>query len=520
MRSRIAVVLGAACSALVLAVAVGDSVSAGPPSKRTASVEVSQQLRKALTFDGIATHLKKFQKLADANGGNRASGFAGFDASADYVERQLENAGWNVRTQDFDFDVFFQDAPSVFEQTAPNPTTYVEDADYSTMRFSGGGEVTAELVAVDLILPPSAKPSSSSGCEPSDFSGLDLAGRVALLQRGTCDFAVKVENAADAGAAAAVMFNEGQEGRTGVVFGTLGTLARIPALDTGFALGNSLAGGTTNGPTGTSVHVKTTTRSEQRTTRNVIAEAPSGDPKRVVMAGAHLDSVAASPGIQDNGTGSATLIELARQISKLEVEPANRLRFAWWGAEEDGLIGSTNYVGELSKKQAKRLELYLNFDMIGSPNFARLIYDGDGSAFEAAGPKGSAAIERNFERYFKSQDLATAATAFDGRSDYGPFIDAGIPAGGLFTGADGIKTAKQQQVFGGVAGFAFDPCYHQACDRFDNVRAKALRQMSDAVADAVALYGFDLSSLKPKKPTAERAVPPAPSESLGDWLRR
>lgn len=519
MKSRIVIALGVVFSALALVVAAGGSASAGP-GKAPASGKASKQLRKALTVDGISTHLKKFERFADANGGNRASGFPGFEASARYVERKLDKAGWDVDTQKFEFDVFFQDAPSIFEQTAPTPTTYVEDTDFATMAFSGSGEVTAELVAVDLTLPPSAEPSSTSGCEATDFTGLDVTGKVALLQRGTCDFAVKVENAANAGAAAAVIFNEGQEGRTDVIFGTLGTLAKIPAVDTSFALGNSLANGVTNGPTGTSVHVKTTTHSERRTARNVIAETPGGNAKRVVMAGAHLDSVTDGPGIQDNGTGSATLTELARQISELGIEPENKLRFAWWGAEEEGLVGSTNYVGELSKKQDKKIKLYLNFDMIGSPNFARLIYDGDGSAFDVAGPNGSDAIERNFERYFESQKLATAETAFDGRSDYGPFIDAGIPSGGLFTGAEEVKTEAEQKLFGGVAGLAFDPCYHQACDRFDNVSPKALRQMSDAVADSVNLYAFDLKALKGKKRPVARPAAAAASEYLADSLRR
>jgi len=307
-----------------------------------------------------------------------------------------------------------------------------------------------------------------------------------------------------------------------VINGTLGTFAKIPAVDTSFALGNSLANGVTNGATGTSVHIKTTTRSEPRTTTNVIAETPGGNSKRVVMAGSHLDSVIEGPGIQDNGTGSATLLELARQISALGLEPENKIRFAWWGAEEEGLIGSTNYVAELSKKQAKRIKLYLNFDMIGSPNFARLIYDGDGSGFDLAGPKGSEAIERNFERYFKSQKLTTAETAFDGRSDYLPFIDVGIPSGGLFTGAEEVKTEAEQELFGGTAGVAFDPCYHLACDRFDNVSKRGLSQMSDAVADAVNLYASDLKALTGnKRPTAaKQAAGLSGSDFLGDSLRR
>jgi len=340
------------------------------------------------------------------------------------------------------------------------------------------------------------------------------------MQRGTCDFGVKVQNAAAAGAIGSVIFNEGQEGRTDVVAGTLGGAVTIPAVDTTFALGQTLSNGVLSGPTGTTAHIKTTTRVENLQTSNVIAESAGGNPKHVVMAGAHLDSVADGPGIQDNGSGSATLVELARQISKLDIETPNKVRLAWWGAEEQGLIGSTEYVAGLSKKEAAKIPLYLNFDMIGSPNFARLIYDGDGSAFKIPGPKGSAKIERTFAKHFEREGLESAETAFDGRSDYLAFIDAGIPAGGLFTGAEEIKTPAEQELFGGTAGVAFDPCYHQACDTIDNVSRRALKQMAPAVADAVARYAVSTDSLGSGKKGGKARVAAVSSDYLGEHLRR
>ncbi len=374
-------------------------------------------------------------------------------------------------------------------------------------------------MAVDLTIPPAAEPSSSSGCEASDFTTANVTGKIALMQRGTCDFAVKVENAAAAGAVGSVIFNEGQEGRTDVVFGTLGTEAKIPAVDTSFALGSDLANGVTNGPTGTTVHIKTTTHVENLKTSNVVAETPGGSKKNVVMAGAHLDSVNDGPGINDNGTGSATLLELARQISKLGVEPQNKIRFGWWGAEEEGLIGSTEYVAGLKKGKLAKIALYLNFDMLGSPNFARLIYDGDGSGFDSAGPKGSDKIERTFARYFERVGLATEETAFDGRSDYLAFIDAGIPAGGLFSGAEEVKTEEQKKLYGGRAGVAFDACYHLACDTIENVSRRALKQMAPAVADAVARYSVSTESLAGGKGGKGRAAA-SQSEYLGSHLVR
>jgi Zn-dependent M28 family amino/carboxypeptidase len=210
------------------------------------------------------------------------------------------------------------------------------------------------------------------------------------------------------------------------------------------------------------------------------------------MAGAHLDSIAEGPGINDNGSGSAALLEVAEQLAKT-TKTKNPVRFAWWGAEELGLLGAEHYVADLQENDTETLEkigLYLNFDMVGSPNYVRFVYDGDNSTGGAdeAGPEGSGEIEKVFSDYFASQDLASEETPFNGRSDYGPFIAAGIPAGGLFTGAEGIKTADQAATYGGTAGEAYDPCYHQACDDIDNVSMDAIDEMSDAMAHAIYTY--------------------------------
>jgi Zn-dependent M28 family amino/carboxypeptidase len=173
----------------------------------------------------------------------------------------------------------------------------------------------------------------------------------------------------------------------------------------------------------------------------------------------------------------------------------NQVRFAFWGAEEAGLWGSQRYVDSLSGQQLKRIALNLNFDMVGSPNFVRFVYDGDGSTFGSDGPSGSGTIEDAFNDYFASQGLASEPTQFDGRSDYDAFINAGIPAGGLFTGAEGVKTAAQAAVYGGTAGLAYDPCYHQACDTIKNLSSTALDQMSDAAAHATLLFAMSASSV-------------------------
>ena len=225
-------------------------------------------------------------------------------------------------------------------------------------------------------------------------------------------------------------------------------------LGTTYALGVTLA----NTPA-LRMRVFANTLREIKTTFNVLAETSSGNANNVVMVGAHLDSVCAGPGINDNGSGSAAILEVAEAMQK--VKPTNKVRFAWWGAEESGLVGSTFYVNSLSAAEQDKIALYLNFDMVGSPNYVRFVYDGSGDV-GPAGPAGSAAIEDFFNGFYAARGLAFEPTAFDGRSDYGPFIAAGvdIPAGGLFTGAEGIKTAAQAAVYGGTAGQQYDPCYH------------------------------------------------------------
>ena len=204
------------------------------------------------------------------------------------------------------------------------------------------------------------------------------------------------------------------------------------------------------------------------------------------MAGAHLDSVHEGPGINDNGSGSSALIEVAEQMAKLKLP--NKLRFAWWGAEEANLVGSNFYVSQLDEAGLADIEMYLNFDMVASPNYGLFIYDGDGSGFGLVGPDGSDDIEALFEEYYADRDIPSEPTAFSGRSDYQAFINNGVPAGGLFTGAEVVKTAGQVAKWGGTAGIAYDPCYHAVCDTIDNLSHEALDINSDAIAYVVYLY--------------------------------
>ena len=541
--------LAAAAVTTVVMASVG-TASAAVPTDTSA-------LRDAVTADAIMDHLAELQKIADNNGGTRASGTEGYDESLTYIKDLLEAAGYEVSIQPFLFNSFRELSDPVFEQVSPNAVTYVFGEDFFTAEYSGSGDVTADLQAVDLVLPPGSEAStSSSGCEPEDFDDF-VAGNIALVQRGTCDFSVKAANAYDAGAVGVIIFNEGTPGepdRNDTLNATLGDAFAdpIPVVGTSFEIGNDLAALLEDDDV--VIHLKTETLIELDVpTANLIAQTPTGRDDRVVMAGAHLDSVPDGPGIEDNGTGSATLLETALQIAASDIEPRNSIRFAWWGAEEAGLVGSQFYVDSLTKSEAKSIELYLNFDMIGSPNYARFIYDGNGSAFGIKGPSGSGAIEDVFEDFFTSQGLESEPTAFDGRSDYDAFITAGIPAGGLFTGAEDAKTADQVGDYGGLATFegdpvAYDPCYHQACDSLDpiadgadadlyealneayegaleyngtisNVNTKALEEMSDAAAHAILLYAMSTSSVNGTGKASERAAV-ASGERLGSHFRR
>lgn len=512
----------AAIAASALAVSVAYAVPAyAAPGSNTNSVS---KITKAVTLDGVMSHLEAFQEIADTYG-DRAAGREGYAASVDYVVAELEAAGYSPVVQEFEFP--YTEENSELIRISPNPRTFINEVDFLRPRWDTGvleGTATGSLVPVDLVIPPGAAPNSNtSGCESADFAGFP-AGGIALMQRGTCGFAVKALNAQAAGAAGVVIMNEGQPGRTGLL-NMIGdaTGLTIPAVFTTFAAGSDLAS-----TPGATVTVTVDYEAETRAAYNVFAETESGNDANVVMAGAHLDSVQDGAGINDNGSGSAALLETAIQMAK--VKPNNTVRFAWWGAEEEGLLGSEYYVGQLTDEEIESIALYLNFDMIASPNYTFGIYDGDNSGATAPPgfiPEGSAEIEDVFEQFYTSRGEPYVDTEFSGRSDYGPFIAVDIPAGGLFTGAEVPKTADEAALFGGVVGAALDPCYHQFCDNLTgegqnaalyaaleedydlvgNVNLHALDVNADAVAAAVITFAFDASTVND--------VAPVPGKSHG-----
>ncbi|HYP43758.1 MAG TPA: M28 family metallopeptidase [Propionibacteriaceae bacterium] len=484
------------------------------PVAATAVDDVNtRKLRSAVTVNGILQHERALQRIANQNGGTRASGTPGYQASVDYVAGKLRRAGYSVRLQEFTFPFFRVQAPAQLSQVSPTATEY----ETSTFTFSGSGAVTGQLVPTrDIVIPPAATPSSTSGCEPGDFPTAPATPAVALIQRGTCEFGVKARNAAAAGYDAVIIFNEGQPGRTELLTSvTLAAPASIPVVGLDFASGAALYAAAQAGTV--TVRVSTSTEADLNAkTYNVIADTPKGkNGDETVVVGAHLDSVVEGPGINDNGSGSAGILEIAEQMAALKYNNRlqRRVRFAFWGAEESGLLGSTHYVNNLTDTQREQLYANLNFDMIGSPNYVRFVYDGDGSDTAVAGPVGSEAIERIFTDYFTSVGLASEPTEFSGRSDYGPFIEVGIPAGGLFSGAEGIKTAAQAATYGGTAGVAYDKCYHQACDTMANLSSRALFELGDAAAHAVYTLAKSKRGLYPdgarlQSKAARKAVKP------------
>ena len=300
--------------------------------------DISLALRQAVTVDGILSHLRQFQAIATANGNNRFTGTAGYHESVAYVVSKLEEAGYNVTQQQFEF----------------------------------------------------------------------RAGQNAV---------------------------------------------------------------------------------------NIITETASGNDDWVVAVGGHLDSVQRGPGINDNGSGSAAILEIAIQMSKLGIVPKNKVRFFWFAAEELGLLGANAYLQSLTKNEISKMALMLCFDMIGSPNYVRFVYDGDGSSSidrftgqPIAGPPGSEQIEKVFVEYFADQGLATDPVRLGAYSDYHLFVNEGIPVGGLFSGTDYKKTDEQANIYGGKADEAFDPCYHRACDSIDNINLQALDELGDAAAHAVMVF--------------------------------
>jgi Zn-dependent M28 family amino/carboxypeptidase len=479
-RGRLAIAAAAVLGvgiALVGPTAPAQSVQPESVQPHQASVldHDSDKLRKAVRPDRIFQHLRELQVVADRYG-DRAAGQEGYNASSRYLESELREAGYSPRRQWFDFTY-----------TRVNTNTFVADGEEVDNHVLTGspstpaGGITSELVA----------PTNPLGCVAADWAGVDATGKIALVNRGTCPFADKSKAAKAAGAVGVVIWNNVAGPFTG---GTLGPSTPDLAPTTGITQdeGQALVDKLATGPVPATLDLDILV--EQRRTWNVIAETKRGRSDNVVMAGAHLDGVQDGPGINDNGSGSASLLETAIQLKKFEKKLTNKVRFAWWGAEELGLLGSTHYVNDLVANDPAALDdiaTYLNYDMVGSPNYRIGVYDADESTEPASAPVPAGSIETEiaYRAYFGAIDQPVVDAPFSGRSDYQAFIVNGVAAGGLSSGSDGLKTEQEEALFGGEAGVSYDPNYHSPGDGYDNVNRVAVDVISDAMAHMMISLG-------------------------------
>jgi Zn-dependent M28 family amino/carboxypeptidase len=479
----------------LLAIATGAGLTAVPASAGPAALPDGPALARQLVHEVSVTntnrHLIALQRLADRNNRNRAAGTKGHTDSVDYVAGKLEAAGYSVERQAFPFMYDETRSASLTVGGAvigSTPITAVRRMRYSASTPAAG--VTSTL----SVLPSDPTP----GCEASDYAG--AVGKVALVTRGVCSFAVKATAAAQGGALALLVYNNVPN------LPLVGTFSQpvpgsAPAAGLSQAQGQQLAT-----QDGAAVTLNLQGLTESRTSYNVFAETKTGRHDNVVMAGAHLDSVTDGPGINTDGTGSAALLETALQLGS-SPKVNNAVRFAWFSAEELGQIGSRYYTQNLDFEHQLDIALYLNFDLIGSANAGYFTFDGDNSdgVGAPAGPYGSAQIEKAFTDYFSFTGVSIESTDLATNFDYGPFIQLGIPAGGLFTGADGVKTQAQADKWGGTAGVSFDPCFHMICDDLGNVDRVALDRNSHAMAFVLGSYAISTEGINGVPARAARA---------------
>lgn len=383
-------------------------------------------------------NLQQLDTIAKANGGNRAFGLPGYAASVDYILSRTANSS--------NFVTWVQDFPALFFRVESIKFS-VANSSYHVIGFSYSPSTAKEGVTSPIVLGP----TGDAGCTNESYDGLNVEGKIVLLQRGLCPdattFAGRVRPAAAAGAAAVIIYATDDLPVTG---GTLNSADREKYVSAGYinkADGEALVARIQAGET-IEAYFQQTQIVETRITQNVFTETKGGDPNNVIMLGAHLDSVQAGAGINDDGSGTSLILEVKTALEKFRVK--NKVRFAWWAAEENGLLGSKYYTQNLNATAANNILTYLNFDMVGRGYFG--VFDGDGSTYNLTGAPGSDVIEKLFVRDLTSKGINVTAARFTGGSDYQSFMNIGKPVGGLHTGT----------------GVEQDPCYHQACDTIDN----------------------------------------------------
>jgi Zn-dependent M28 family amino/carboxypeptidase len=479
----------------------GTSAVAADPDPNPGGLDPAR-FSDEVTAAAILEHLAAFEAIAVDNGNNRAAGTEGYEESAEYVEAQLHAAGYTTERQPFEFAL----QTILAYELSVNGVVSDPMIGLPMEGTAGTGPVP---ITASVAQPIDA---GKTGCAKVDWTP-DVAGKIGVVNRGLCPFADKSLAAAQAGAVGLIVINT----EDAPFLGSLGPQgpARVPTVGVSKSQGDAIVA-TPDVSIGLLLdEVTQTTQSF-----NVLAETPTGREDNTVVLGAHLDGVPEGPGINDNGSGSAAILETALQLAE-EGPLNNQVRFAWWGAEEQGLVGSTHYVRDLITNNPTELDqiiTYLNFDMVGSPNYVMSVYDANLSTFPAPVPvpPGSVATEKLFTDYFDSVAQPYTDTEFSGRSDYLPFITAGVASSGLFTGAEGIKTAQEAAVFGGLADQPYDPNYHGAGDTVANVSEEALTIAAHAIGFVTASIALDSSLIHgvlPPEPCtcAPQDDPPVPA---------
>jgi peptidase M28-like protein/PA domain-containing protein len=526
MRSHRSYLSVAALSvALGLALFQLPSASAITPAEcDTRANDTPSKLVECIQTDNLWAHMQAFQAIADANPSpadghpSRNSGEPGYKASADYVANLMTEWGYDVTIQTYKFDYFAYTGTPTFSETSPIPHDYALTDEWNP--GASLGTATADLQpAGGIIIPPTQTPSSSSGCTAGDFSGF-VPGRIALIQRGSCNFGVKVLNAQAAGATGVIIFNEGNPtppGRIGVLGGIFldandnPIVPTIPVAFTSFAIGADLltqyqdaAQAETALPVmGISISGISKPNTDDY---NVIAESKGGDKNHVLVVDAHLDAIYGA-GMLDNASGSATILEVARMMKN--VDPVNKLRFIWFGGEELGLLGSSYYINNLSGSERSHIGYDLDADVTATPNYVVGVLDPAGpdlfggtvsTTFPNRVYKASTIARDQAIEYFDSIGLNHELFSPVGTDAFN-FNLVGIPASGLLTGQDCCKSQAEVDLFGGSLGNyegnipSFDGgCVDNPflwCDNLDNNDPEVLTFMSKAFATMTLQMAFD-----------------------------
>ncbi|KAI6765368.1 hypothetical protein HG530_006438 [Fusarium avenaceum] len=431
----------------------------------------SKKLQKLITEKGLMRNLDKLNEIAYDNGGNRAFGLPGYAASVDFIYKEISKLkGFKTWKQDF---------PANFTQTLAAEVT-VDDETFRTIALTYTPSTSEEGVTAELV----HGPEGTKACDVANYAGLDVKGKVVLVERGLCPdqttFAGKVKPAAAAGAQVVVLYNSDEAKLTAGTLSAPNPKEYVPTglIDQG--PGKALKARLDAGEK-IEVFAKIIQTIETRITQNVFAETKGGDGENVVMLGAHLDSVQAGPGINDDGSGTTLILETAKALQHFSTKL--KVRFGWWGAEENGLVGSRYYVNNLKTAEVDNLLTYLNFDMVSRGFYG--VFDGTGEKKAPGGPPGSEVIEDLFRDYFKSKKIEVTPVGLTGGSDYVPFLQViQKPVGGLFTGT----------------GLEQDACYHQACDNITNPVPETLYTNAHAAAHVLSKLAIDGVKLIPKTP--------------------